>query len=430
MPALSPTMEEGVIALWNKKEGEEISAGESLCEIETDKATVDFELPDDGFLAKILVEAGGSPIKIGTPIGVLVEEESDLVAFANIAAESLVEDTPAVEEQSVSSTENVSPPTNTPTKSDNSIPTPDPTPVPSASMANTGGRSFASPLARKTAAESGVDVGSIPGTGPNHRVINADVLDFLQSTPDISSSPDDSQTAHSLFASAEGVDHPVSKSEQDVANALSRRKQEVPHYYLNSEIDITKLLKLRESLNADLDEAISLNDFLIRAASIVMKRVPDVNAAWHETFIRKYNYCDINVAMRTDAGILYPVVRNVESKGLAEIASETQKINSATDALEDEMFGHGTFTITNLGMYEVKSFLPIISDYQSASLGVGSISQIVVPNKDPEVDSKFRVKHVVTVSLSCDHRVVDGAVSALWLQEYKALLEDPIKMLL
>jgi len=423
MPALSPTMEEGVIATWNKAEGDEIKAGESVCEIETDKATVDFELPEDGYLAKILVQAGSGAVKIGTPIGVLVEDEADIAAFANVTVGDLggedLSAAPAAPEPAKASV-NVAD-----TKTTVTTAVTPPTPV----SARVGDRVFASPLARKTAAESGVDLATIQGTGPNSRVVNADVLDFLHSAPVEAPA---AAAGSSQAAVGNVTDRPVTVTEQDVANALYRRKQEVPHYYLNSEVDITALLKLREKLNADLpdDSKVSVNDFLIRASAIVMRRVPAVNAAWHETFIRKYNYCDINVALQTDAGVLLPVIRNVESKGLAAIAQETHSLQAEVNNGESEAFGHGTFTITNLGMFGVKSFLPIVSDYQSASLGVGTISQTVVPNKDPDSKSKFQVKHVVTVSLSCDHRVVDGAVSAQWLQEFKTILEDPVKMLL
>ena len=420
MPALSPTMEEGVIASWIKEEGEAISAGDSLCEIETDKATVDFEMVDDGFLAKRLVPAGGAPIPVGTLIAVMVDSEADVAAFAAVSAEQLQGGAP--------------PPAPKPEPEAAATAAPAQPVAPSAPVSSGASRVFASPLARKTAAEKGVDVGNVPGTGPRGRVIAADVEEFVPGL--VAESVVSSGAAVGGGVAGIGgvfVDMAVPLNEGEAAMALAQRKREVPHYYLNCNIDVSQLLQLREELNAKLeeDEKLAVNDFVVRACAIVMQRLPHVNASWHETFIRQYKSTHINLAVRTEKGVLYPVIKEVESKGLAAIAAEARQIEEAVRTGEGLDLSPGTFTITNLGAYGVRAVQPIVSPHQSLSLGVGTISQEVIPAVGgPEGSSRFRIKHNIMVSLSCDHRVVDGAVGAEWLQEFKKLLQDPPTMLL
>ena len=434
MPALSPTMEEGVIASWVKEEGDAITAGDSLCEIETDKATVDFEMVDDGFLAKKIAPAGGPAMPVGTIIAVMVDNESDVAAFANVTPEQL----------GANPSPSSSPPSSSPAESEplpKQEPAPAPAPAPSLEAKDTGmaadpsrGRVFASPLAKKTAAEKGVSLADVQGTGPRGRVIAADVEEYVPSSAGVSVTSA-AGSGPAVVAAGPGmvVDVGIPQDEAETGLALAQRKREVPHYYLNCTIDVTNLLELRQSLNSKLSEGeeVSVNDFLIRASAIVMQRLPHVNASWHETFIRQYKSTHINVAVRTDRGVLYPVIKEVQSKGLASIAKEAREMSEAVSEGRALDLSPGTFTITNLGAYGVRAVQPIVSPQQSLSLGVGTISQEVTPAAaGGDGSSRFRIKHTMTVSLSCDHRVVDGAVGAEWLQEFKGLLQDPATMLL
>mmetsp|Transcript_45270 Transcript_45270/g.72646 ORF Transcript_45270/g.72646 Transcript_45270/m.72646 type:complete len:461 (+) Transcript_45270:407-1789(+) len=420
MPALSPTMTEGVIANWLKAPGDEVEAGQPVCEIETDKATVDFEVQDDGILAKILTEAGGSPIPVGSVIGVIVEEAGDVAAFANVTAEQL-------------GGESTAPAASAPAPAAPAPAAPAPAVEAAPAKRVEGARVFASPFARKIAVESGVEISAIAGTGPNGRIVAADVQHFLtlpaaeQASAEVAAASTDAVPG----APAGGlgfIDYPVTADAQALAKQMELSKHEIPHYYLNSEIDISELLSVREQLNANLaaDEHVSVNDFVVRAAAIAMNRVPDVNASWGKTFIRKYDQCDINVAVIDSEGenTVMPVIRGANNKGLSSIAKECKML---MDPESDEVdFGVGTFTISNMGSFGVKAFTPIVRQPQAASLGVGTITKRAIPGADGEV----KIVSNMTVTLSCDHRVVDGAVSAGWLQEFKSLLQNPMSMLL
>jgi len=439
MPALSPTMEEGVIAAWNKKEGEAFSAGESICEVETDKATVDFEAQDDGVLAKIIVQAGGSPVPVGTLIGVSVEDTSDVAAFANVTAEDLgegesrdggaaKEDKPEAmsqakpdQQEQQETTPRSSPPSNSSRES-------------KSNQEDGGGRVFASPLARKMMSESGIDPVVIPqGSGPKGRIIKADVEEFLAS-PQATGAHAQPRSA-SIGGGTSFVDYEVAQHEQDLAKQLEKSKKEVPHYYLNVEIKLDKLLEVRENLNSQFEEEnhISVNDFIMRASAICMKHVPEVNSSWGGSFIRKYFDCDINLAalLGPEDQLLMPVIRKVNMKGLSEIALETRKVVSDSDDTEVDL-GLGTFTISNMGAFGLRTFTPIIREPQACSLGIGTIGKRAFPGPpSPETgEPSVSIETTLIATLSCDHRVVDGATGAKWLQHFKSLLENPTNMLL
>lgn len=449
MPALSPTMEEGSIASWSKAEGEFVSAGEAVCEIETDKATVDFELADDGFLAKILVAAkdtdpNQSSIQVGQVIGLLVEEEKDILALKDVTLADV-----SAEQASESSTSAAPPVVDSPPVSPPaSVPAPVVAPPSSYTPSAGTGRVFISPLARRTAEEAGIEVTAFHqlGTGPNGRVLYQDVLDYLagdQHTQQALSSQASSSESLSRASEAAGefIDVPALDGAA-LKNNLTFSKREVPHYFLNCEIDLSKVMALREEFHTTQDVEVSVNDFVLKAAAVAMKAVPYVNASFRNTFIRQFVNCHFNVytqvrsgasGMTTELGL----IRDVNSKGLFEISQEVAGLSSAPDGSEaadgdQKKLQMGTFSIINLGMYGVKAAHPIVVYGQSACLGIGSIEEELVPfvPKAGEEEISFEMKPKVLVSLSCDHRVVDGAIGAQWLQHFKKLMENPITMLL
>lgn len=440
MPALSPTMTEGVIANWTKKVGDLVEAGEPICEIETDKATVDFEVVDDGYLAKIVVDANQPPLSVGSIIGIIVEEESDVAAFANVSASDLQEGGESSNNDNNNNNSSDSNGTKQPIEQAKPIAS---TPQ-VATQKNDGSRIFASPLAKLIARENGVSLEKITkASGPNGRILRADVEDFISSgaasATTIASSSADVVTAvegqtMAPMSIGNAFDVPVSSDAQALAQQLEKSKREVPHYYLNVDVEIDNLLKLRDELNSSMPETdhISLNDFVVRAAALCMSRVPEANSSWGGSFIRKYKNVDINVAMinKNEDGLLMPVIRNAQNKGLGAIASESRDFIS-TDDEESLDLGVGTFTISNLGAYGLKTFTPIVREPQGCSLGIGTISKRAIPGPvDEEGKATIQVQTTLTATLSCDHRVIDGAVGAQWLQEFKALLKNPISMLL
>ena len=304
MAALSPTMEFGGVARWVKQEGESIIAGDIVAEIETDKATIDFEAQDDSFLAKILVPSGTSDVPVGTPLAITVEEESDIAAFANATSADFGMETagppPTTE----------APPTATP---------PPPTPVAAAPVpaapvsvavaASSGGRVFASPAARRVARENGISVNSVgSGSGPNGRIITMDVESFLLSG---------GSSRESMGA---GVDFAHTATRHSIAERLTRAKQEVPHYYLTVDVDLTEVMRMRDQLKKERSMNISVHDFVLKASASAMSKVPDVNASWMDSFIRQFAYVDVNVAVNTERGLVMPIVKNLQSTSLLDLS--------------------------------------------------------------------------------------------------------------
>jgi pyruvate dehydrogenase E2 component (dihydrolipoamide acetyltransferase) len=292
---------------------------------------------------------------------------------------------------------------------------------------------FASPLARKVAQEQGVDVAAVHGTGSNNRVIRADVLDYAAKGPAFV------PAATSVPTPAPGglfTDIPNTQIRKVIAARLTESKQTVPHYYLSIECRMDKLLKVRQELNAKGEGAykLSVNDFIIKAAALALQKKPTCNSAWFGDYIRRYHNVDINVAVSTDEGLFTPIVQDADKKGLATIANTVKDLaNKAKEKkLQPHEFQGGTFTISNLGMFGVKQFAAVINPPQSCILAVGGTEKKVVPNEDKETSAAqpYATAHVMTVTLSCDHRVVDGAVGAEWLKTFKELVEDPVKMLL
>eukprot|EP00559_Dactyliosolen_fragilissimus_P002333 CAMPEP_0184859814 /NCGR_PEP_ID=MMETSP0580-20130426/4799_1 /TAXON_ID=1118495 /ORGANISM="Dactyliosolen fragilissimus" /LENGTH=502 /DNA_ID=CAMNT_0027356657 /DNA_START=216 /DNA_END=1724 /DNA_ORIENTATION=- len=447
MPSLSPTMEAGSIASWNLDEGESFSAGDVLCEVETDKATVSFEAQDDGVLAKIIAGAGPAEINCGEPICITVEEEEDVDAFKNyVVEESALSPPPATEAAPApAAVEPVAPPT----------PTEIPTPAATPSVTSTGGRVIASPLAWTEAKSRGLDLSSVAivGTGPDGRIIADDVKEYVPmaaSIPDTatattSSTPTTTTGISSPMAATlppvQGIgytDYPLSPAAMELAAQLTASKQSVPHYYLTVDVTLDDILSLRSTLNASMslgedESGISLNDLMVKAAAVSMKACPTANAAWMGDSVRVYETVDANVVVGNGDALYAPVVRNVAGRGVKsiseDIASAVAKVGE--DVVEGEEFGQvGTFTMMNLGMYGIKSCAPIIREPQAVALALGAPENRIVPNDDPDSDEIYKESVMLTATLSCDHRVVDGAVGAQWLSAFKKAVENPSTLLL
>ena len=425
MPALSPTMTEGNIAKWHKKEGDEVASGDLLAEIETDKATMELEAVDEGVLGKIIAAEGSENIAVNTPIAVMLEEGED----ASAAAPAAPAPAPAAPPE----------PAPTPEAAPAPEPAAAPQPAPAAPKSN-GGRLFASPLAKRIAADAGIDIAAISGSGPHGRVVKRDVDAAIaggvaapaaapSAAPPAPAAPAPAQ----LPVVAGGyTEVPHNNMRKTIARRLQESKQTVPHFYVTMECEIDKLLAMRKDLNARAeatgeDYKISVNDFIIRAAAFAMKKVPDVNASWTDEAMLVYNDIDISVAVAIDGGLITPIVRKADQKGLAVISNEMKDLaaRAREGKLSPDEFQGGGFTISNLGMYGVKEFAAIINPPQSCILAVGAGEQRPVVR-----DGALTTATMMSVTLSTDHRVVDGALGAEWLQAFKVLIEDPLAMLL
>lgn len=434
MPALSPTMTQGNIGSWSKKVGDEITAGDVLVEIETDKAQMDFEFQEDGFLAKILVESGSKDVSVNSPLAILVENKEDVEKFADFTLEDALSGGSAAKKETTSeapqSAEKESVPS---TSASNSAPS---APAPSSTSED---RIFASPIAKKLALEKGYSLSQITGTGPNNRITKEDVEKFTPSAKPTqtqaskpSASPASASAPAPVSSSSAYTDIPLSNIRKVIATRLTESKQQIPHYYLTVEANVDKILKLRQHLNSISKDGykLSLNDFVAKASALAMKDVPDVNSAWHGDFIRQYHSVDISIATATPTGLITPIVKSVETKGLSSISNEVKSLAARARAneLKPHEYQGGTFTISNLGMFGVNNFTAIINPPQSCILAVGTTQSRLVA--DASSEKGFKESSVMTVTLSCDHRVVDGAVGAQWLKAWKSYIENPLTMLL
>uniref|UniRef100_A0A8C3NBD1 Acetyltransferase component of pyruvate dehydrogenase complex n=1 Tax=Geospiza parvula TaxID=87175 RepID=A0A8C3NBD1_GEOPR len=405
LPALSPTMTMGTVQRWEKKVGEKLNEGDLLAEIETDKATIGFEVQEEGYLAKILVPEGTRDVPLGTPLCIIVEKEADIPAFADYQAAAVT---------------------------DMKAPAPPPPPPqqpPSAGPPRKGGRVVISPLAKKLAAEKGIDLTQVKGTGPDGRITKKDVESFVPSKAAPAAAP---EAVPGVAAAPEGTftDIPISNIRRVIAQRLMQSKQTIPHYYLSIDVNMGKVLVLRKELNQVSENIkLSVNDFIIKASALACLKVPEANSSWMDTVIRQNHVVDVSVAVSTPAGLITPIVFNAHIKGLAAISKDVASLaaRAREGKLQPHEFQGGTFTISNLGMYGIKNFSAIINPPQACILAVGSSKEILVPADN---EKGFDVASVMSVTLSCDHRVVDGAVGAQWLAEFKNFLEKPVTMLL
>jgi pyruvate dehydrogenase E2 component (dihydrolipoamide acetyltransferase) len=418
MPALSPTMTEGKLAKWHKREGEEIKAGDIIAEIETDKATMEFEAVDEGRLGKILVAEGSEGVAVNTPIAVLLEEgesASDVKA-APKKEEKKAEAAPA------------------PKPEEKKAEAPKPAAAPAAPAAKSGDRVFASPLARRMAEQSGIDLKAVSGSGPHGRIVKADV----EKAPKGATAPV-AKAAAVPGASGPGARQladllkmpyklePLSGMRRTIARRLTESKQTVPHFYLTIDTEIDELLSLRKRLNDKTDAKISVNDFVIRAVALALKKVPTANASYDDSGMMYYEHADISVAVATPNGLITPIIKQAEGKGLTQIAGEMKDLAArARDGkLKPEEYQGGTFSISNLGMFGIKQFEAVINPPQGCILAIGAGEQRPIVKNGQIVPAT-----IMTCTLSVDHRAVDGAVGAQFLQAFKGFIDDPLTMLL
>ncbi|XP_064597025.1 dihydrolipoyllysine-residue acetyltransferase component of pyruvate dehydrogenase complex-like [Liolophura sinensis] len=430
-------MEMGSIVSWQKQEGERVNEGDLLAEIETDKATMGWESSDEGYLARIFIPAGSKDVPIGKLLCIIVPEESDIAAFKDYvpteADDQAIGGAPSSTPDQASApssqppAEQTSPPPSSPAMPAASQPPPS---QPQAAKPATpaGSRVFTSPLARTLAAEKGIDITQISGgSGPDGRIRGQDVLNFSPGAQPVA------QQAPSPAPGAAYTDIPLSNVRQVIAKRLLQSKQTIPHYYLSVDVNMENIISVRKELNHVLDKdsiKLSLNDFVIKATALASKRVPEANSSWLDSFIRQYHTVDVSVAVATDNGLITPIIFSADVKGLAQINQDIKTLaaKAREGKLQPQEFQGGTITVSNLGMFGVKNFSAIINPPQACILAVGATDKRLIV--DENAAQGFSAANVMSVTLSCDHRVVDGAVGAQWLAEFRKLLENPNTMLL
>lgn len=416
MPALSPTMEEGNLAKWHVKEGDTVESGDVIAEIETDKATMEVEAVDEGVIGKIIINEGTQGVKVNEIIAVLLEdgESANDIGDVSATAPSSTEPAKASEEKT---TDQQAP------KSSNNV-------TQTATNAHTGNRIFASPLAKRIAANKGIDLTNIKGSGPRGRIVKADVenakpVEATNTAPSAVHADPDVKT--NVFGMAY-KEIPNNNIRKVVAKRLSESKQTVPHFYLTVECTLDALLAARKEINDKANGAykLSVNDFIIKAAAMALKAYPDANVSWNDDAIHQFLDADISVAVSTPTGLITPIVKAAQNKGLKDISTEMKDLagRARENKLKPEEFQGGSFSISNLGMFGVKEFAAIVNPPQGAILAIGAGEQRAVP-----VNGNIEIKTVMNCTLSVDHRCIDGAVGAEYLQIFKQFIENPVSML-
>jgi len=446
MPALSPTMEAGALAKWHVKPGDAVRSGDVIAEIETDKATMEVEAADDGVVDAILVPEGTQDVKVNTPIARL-KGDGDAPPAPPQSSASPPTAPPRGGEQK--------PPTASPRGGEQKPPT---APVSSPAggggprsggggvpQASAGARVFASPLARRLAKEAGVDLASVHGSGPHGRVIRRD-LEGLKGAPAAAPTAAAPARAAPLAAQAAAPAQarsleqmgippgsydlaPLDAMKRTIARRMTDSFRDIPHFPLNVDLTIDALLAARGKINALLEAdgvKVSVNDLVIKAAALALKRVPEANASYSPEGIALHHHADIAVAVAIEGGLITPIVRAAETKGLADIAREMKDLaeRARTRKLKPEEYQGGTFSISNLGMFGIRSFGSILNEPQGGILSVGAGEKRPVVRGD-----QLAVATQMSVTLTCDHRAVDGAIGARWLAAFKALVEDPVTMI-
>jgi pyruvate dehydrogenase E2 component (dihydrolipoamide acetyltransferase) len=440
MPALSPTMEKGNLAKWLKKEGDKVKAGDVIAEIETDKATMEVEAVDEGTIAKIMVPEGTADVPVNQVIAVLAEEGEDASAAAKAAPSAPKPQ--ATQKPVVPAVEPGPPSTKSQTVPDRGVAASGTT-----NMSNgSGGRIFSSPLARRLAKDAGIDLSRVSGSGPHGRVIARDIESAKAggaqmrppsapsggTIPGISVPSDDQIRALYDEGSYESVPHDSMR--KTIARRLLESKLTIPHFYLTADVDIGSLLRIREEINAtapkDKDDKpafkLSVNDFVIKAMAVALQKVPDANATWTEGAMLKHKHSDIGVAVAIPGGLVTPVIRHAEGKSLSAISNEMKDYaaRAKTKKLKPAEFQGGTTAISNLGMYGVKDFAAVINPPHATILAVGAGEERAVVR-----DGQIVAANIMTVTLSCDHRAVDGALGAQLLAAFRETVEKPLSLM-
>ena len=408
MPALSPTMKEGNLAKWLKKEGDSVAAGEVIAEIETDKAIMEVEAVDEGVIAKIVIAAGTKNVKVNGVIAILAEEGESIEVAIKTAHQEDGESAEApeiIEEKKIE-------------KIKDAVVSQD---------KNAADRIFASPLAKRIASQEKIDLHQITGSGPRGRIVKADIENYVEQTPIV-------QYSSQLITKGD-VSIPITNIRRVIAGRLVESKQQVPHFYLEIECVMDKLLELRGEINsaAQLNEdrkpeyKISINDFLIKIAALSLAKHPRVNSAWHGDEIIQYGNVDVAVAVAIEDGLMTPIVKSADQKSIIQISAEVKELakRAKSQRLKPEEYQGGSFSISNLGMFSIKSFYAIINPPQSCIMAIGATRKVPMYNENDQLE----MKHVIDISLSCDHRVVDGATAAMFLNTFKKLVETPSLMI-
>lgn len=410
MPALSPTMTEGNLAKWTVAEGDKVAAGDVLCEIETDKATMEVEAVDEGVIGKILVPGGTEAVTVNAPIALLLEEGEDASALDGFSPSAAAPTAPASAAAAPAQAASAKP-----------------APAAQAPAAPAGARVFASPLARRIAADKGLDIAQVAGSGPHGRIVKRDVD---QAKPGAKPAAAASvSVTDPVFANMPEFDAVAnSNMRKIIAKRLTASARDIPHFNLTVDVEIDKLLAIRKDINGREGSPykISVNDFIVKACAVALVNVPDCNVAYTDDAILHFKKVDIAIAVAIDGGLITPIVKDAASKGLAALSTEVKELaGRARDGkLKPEEFQGGTFTVSNLGMFGVKGFNSIINPPQGGILSVGAGEQRAVVK-----NGELAIATVMTLTLAVDHRCIDGATGAAFIKELKSLIEDPITMM-
>jgi pyruvate dehydrogenase E2 component (dihydrolipoamide acetyltransferase) len=458
MPALSPTMEKGNLAKWLKKEGDKVKSGDVIAEIETDKATMEVEAVDEGTIAKILVPEGTQDVAVNDVIAVLAGDGEDVKAAsaggASAPPKAAATEAPAAKPAAQSSAPSFETPAARAPQDEARAKAPSPRPEEGAKapvskdaapQANGHARTFSSPLARRLAKEAGIELARINGTGPHGRVVARDVEEAKSGkglkapaaapagAPSIAPAISDKQIL-ALFEPGSYEIVPHDGMRRTIAQRLTASVQTVPHFYLTMDCDIGKLLAAREEINATAPKdkekkplyKLSVNDFVIKAMAIALQRIPDCNVSWTEGGMLKHHHSDIGVAVAMPGGLITPIIRHAETKSLSTISSEMKDFAARARArkLKPEEYQGGTTAISNLGMYGIKDFTAVINPPHATILAVGTSEERAVVR-----NGKIEIAHIMSVTLSCDHRAVDGALGAELIGAFKMLIENPVMMM-
>lgn len=425
MPALSPTMEMGNIVKWHKNEGDSVSSGEVIAEIETDKALMEFEVADDGVLAKILIPEGTVDVKVNEPIAILMQDGESLdditlsyssevsdfeedVSSSNLLNHDIDEDTVNIDENVTSEEILVSSNIN-----------------PDKELDKENIRKFITPLAKRIAHDKGIDYSTIEGTGPNGRIVKSDIQNYkLSENNQITQN-----NMNMIDSNNQYIETPIDSMREVIAKRLQESHSSIPSYALNVDVSITEINKIRKKMNKDIsdDMRISINHLLIKVVSLSMIKVPEINSSWAENKILRYKDTDIGIAVAIENGLITPIIKSVNTKGLAAIRDELKDLitRSHEKKLKPSEYQGGTISISNLGSYGIKSFTSIINPPQSCILSVGASRKIPVIK-----DDAVTIDEVMSITLTADHRLIDGAVGAQFLSSIKSLIENPNLMLL
>ncbi|HKP38665.1 MAG TPA: pyruvate dehydrogenase complex dihydrolipoamide acetyltransferase [Pyrinomonadaceae bacterium] len=431
MPKLSPTMEEGQLSRWLKKEGDKVSMGEPLAEIDTDKATMEMQALSSGVLRKILV-AEGESAPLGQPIAVIGEADEDISEFLKAAPEKQAAPKPAEETAKPPESEAAPEPETEQREA------PAETELPTDGKKDgkpAGGRMLVSPIAARMAAEAGVNLSSLQGSGPGGRIIKRDIEAAMSDkkatpakTPTLRLMPSAKAEQGATYGPSAYRDEPMSEMRRTIAKRLVTSLGPVPHFFLTTEIEMDRAADMRQQINTLYPDAkVSLNDIIIKVAAVALIQHPQVNASFQDKTVRHYEHADIGVAVATENGLITPVVRSADLKSLIDIAGEVRELagRARSRKLKPEEYLGGTFSISNLGMFGIDEFTAVINPPEAAILAVGVMSPKPVVR-----DGEIEIRQLMRVTMSCDHRVVDGAVGAQFLQTFKQILENPLYLFL